>query len=270
MKIDKIIISSNDHKDYLPFIKIVGPAWKKLMGITPTFLYVSDNPEHAWMDEYVDVIVVPNHPRIPSGNHAMATRMLMATQFGDQVCMLSDIDMLPLGGHKYFSESVKNIPSNNIVFIGGNAYTDPFKFPICYMIGKGSTFGEILNPRGSDYAGLLEDMLAHPGSKPQCSLEYPVGLPHQRFDDEDLFSDFYRAWEGRSSRTVEVFREWDRDTNVASGRVDRALWSVDMPKLLAGDLVDSHMLRPMPEHKEKIKELTDALGIVWPENMEPC
>jgi len=262
MKIDRVVISSNDNPDYLEFVKIVGPAWKKLLGIKPTLMYISNKKqeEWAWMEEYVDVLQVPDIDVIPSSNHAQASRMLVATKFGQDVCMLSDLDMLPLSG-KYFVDAVKSIPDDMIAFLGGNAYHEQYMAPICYMVAKGDTFAEILNPDEKGYDDLVESLIPYKGSKASCRITYPSTDASNRFCDESLFCDFLKRWPFKDSRTVTVHREWDRSTNIAVGRVDRANWDQGLKQVGQGNLIDAHMVRPLSKNIPLIKPLTDSIGV---------
>jgi len=262
MKIDRVIISSNDNPDYLEFVKIVGPAWKKLTGITPDLIYVSNKSEeeYSWMKEYVNVHQVEDKPNIPSANQAQASRMMFATLCGQDVCMLSDLDMLPLSGD-YFNSIVEPVHEDKIAFVGGNAYTEQYMSPICYMVAKGDTFAEIINPGKLPYNDLLDSYVVYKGSKPPCSIVYPSTGPENRFCDESLFSDFLKKWTFKDSRTLEVGRKWDRSTNIAVGRIDRANWEESLKILDDGKCIDAHMVRPLSKNISKIKPLTDYLGI---------
>jgi len=266
MKLDRIIVSSDENKDYLEFSKIIGPAWKKLLpDVKVTLLCVTDKDKNEFLDIskfYDDVIFLPNITNIPSGNQAMASRMLIAATeiYKDEVIMLSDIDMLPLN-KEFFVNAISNISDDKFVVLGGNAYNNSIKFPICYMISNQKTFSEILNPEKLEYKDLVEKMknvrgtlINHDITKP-----YPINNIGPRFDDESLFSEFYLNWKDRNIRTIIVNRAWNN--GMAIERIDRLNWNINMDRLNGGHLYDAHLPRPLSSNIDKIQPLLTFLNI---------
>lgn len=266
MRLDRIIVSSNENMDYLEFSKIIGPAWKKLLpDVKVTLLCVTDKDKNEFLDIskfYDDVIFLPNVENIPSGNQAMASRMLIAATetYKDETIMLSDIDMLPLN-KDFFIDSIANISDDKFVVLGGNAYNNSIKFPICYMIAKQQTFTEILNPGKMEYKDLVERMKAVKGSliNHDITKPYPTTVGSPRFDDESLFSEFYLNWKDRNTRTVIVNRAWSG--GMAVERIDRISWNINMDRLNGGHLYDAHLPRPLSTNIDKIQPLLTFLNI---------
>lgn len=266
MKLDRIIVSSNENADYLEFSKIIGPAWKKLLpDVKVTLLCVTDKNKEEFsniISFYDDVIFLPNIDNIPSGNQAMASRMLMAATdtYKDEFIMLSDIDMLPLN-RDFFIDSIDAISDDKFIALGGNAYNNSIKFPICYMIANQKTFAEILNPINLNYKDLVERMKSVKGSfvNHDITKPYPINSIGPRFDDESLFSEFYLNWGGRNTRTVIINRAWNN--GMAIERVDRISWNINMDRLNGNFLYDAHLPRPLSANIEKIQPLLTFLNI---------
>lgn len=265
MKIDKILVSSNDNTEYLEFSAIIGKAWKKLLPKTKVILIcITDKTPEQFSSinkYYDDIIYIKNTLNIPSGNHAMASRMLIASSmFKNDIIMLSDIDMLPLNSN-FFIDNIKDISDDKLVLLGGNAYNSKVKFPICYMIAKGLTFSEILNPENLDYNCLLYKMTQHTNIENLKNIlkPYPTSGNCGRFDDEALFSDFYINWKDIEKRTKVINRNWNN--GIAVDRIDRINWHLNMEDLKNNKIYDAHLPRPLSKNLDKISPLLKFLDI---------
>lgn len=266
MKIDKIILSSDDNPDYLQFSEIVGKAWKKLIPEAKTVLLcISDKNIEAF--DYIksfhdEFVLMPNMAGVPSGNHAMASRLIYASsRTDDETVLLSDLDMLPLN-RNFFVESVKNINDDKLVCLGGNAYGVPNKFPICYMVGKTNLFKSIMNRENNDYTGVLNSLIrkySGINDVKNITKPYPQGCNSGRFDDECMFTDFYVNWENYKQNTVIINRTWVN--SMATERIDRSNWAIDMDKLQSELIFDAHLPRPLYDNMDKIYPLTKFLDI---------
>ena len=244
MKIDKVIMSTNDSPTYIEFWPYISQAWKKLLGnnVEVVLGYVTDKSqeESSWLDLYGKVIHFHKRHDIPDSN---------------QHCLLSDIDMLPLNAD-YFIKNSKYVNDNNIVIYSSDQSGIPAKYPICYLLAKGKVFKEIINPDNHD-----EDQLLTSWFDMQIYGE-DEAINNTRFSDESLYRIFFERWgvlDKNKHRTVFLKRKWSK--NIARHRIDRAKWHIDMKKLRKGKYIDSHLVRPLHEHEENIKFLFDYLGI---------
>ena len=254
MKIDKIIISTNDSLDYIQFLPIICKAWKKLLGdqVSIVLGYATNKPESQWewMREYAEVTRFWN-PHIPSANLAKVSRLLLASEFYDKNCLLSDIDMLPMQA-KYFSDISDLLEPGNIIFYSSDAYPwQGDRYPICYILANGYTYREIVNPQDLSTEELLDIWSCkHVDGKDDVSKS--------PFSDESLLRWMLIRW-GQKNRMNLRRRGWIN--NIALGRVDRSRWYINPEALHNGEYIDAHLLRPMSQYQDQIRPLTDYLGI---------
>ena len=82
--------------------------------------------------------------------HAQVIRLLLPTLFPRDVCLLADIDMLPLNG-RYFTRAVASLSSDRFVVYRDGCYSDSKRrFPICYNAARGETFQEVFGTDSAD------------------------------------------------------------------------------------------------------------------------
>ena len=108
MKLDYVILSSNDNPDYLNFWPIVSEAWK-LMGVEPILIYTGKEDIN-----YKGNIVRFDSHNLDSAFVAQNIRILYPALLKDKNCIVSDIDNLPLS-KKYFCNSIESISDNSFV-----------------------------------------------------------------------------------------------------------------------------------------------------------
>lgn len=274
MKINRVLIGADDNPLYLPFLPIVSLAWQKLLGIKPTLAYVpSDGKIKDWMKEYCQDIVVYDIPKeIKRGSAAtFCARLLIRAIWKEDICMVSDLDMIPLQ-KDIFLNLPKNFTKDNFLSIGYDAFkngdgspTDPAvknsnfrKFPSCYTIATSNVWKEIINPRDLAENELLNSWHDHRDFDAQ---ESPVKSHY--FCDESLMRALVQKWNPSRDRVIGV----DRGANlgVMDGRIDRANWQVDKKKLEAGNFVDAHCPRPFSQYRDSLKLITDFLKIPFVE-----
>ncbi len=252
MKIQKVIISTNDSVDYIEFLPMISRAWEKLFDSKLELLvgYASKNEPLDWMEDFAHIERFWDD-EIPSCNMAKVSRLLLACRYPDDYCMLSDMDMLPLQS-SYFSDRSDQLEDDKILFMSADAYPQEFRYPICYILAKGSVFKEIVNPNGLSEKELLDSW-----KSTQTSYDNVTKMP---FSDESLFKCLLIKW-GQPGRLIHLSRGWFE--NIALNRIDRSKWSIRQSTLEEGKYIDCHLLRPLSKHEKAIKPLLDYLGISW-------
>lgn len=153
MKPKKIIFSSDENHDYYNFWKLNSKYCKEILNITPVLFYITDNDSDFYEDEYGIVKNVKRHENIPTSFQSQIVRLFGTQFFEDDVCVISDIDMFLI------NESYIEFDDNNydLLITDSDAYdlNRPevrsyipnllTRYPMCYIVGKGSTFKKILN-----------------------------------------------------------------------------------------------------------------------------
>lgn len=149
MNINRVILSSNESKEYLNFWPIVSNAWLNL-GIKPTLIYtgisepkkpllLSSNKEKKISSE----IIYINIPELDSAFVAQNIRLLAPALFPNDVSLISDIDDMPLS-KKYFQDSISKFTDDKFIIYRKDAVPDNM-VSIMWNAAKGTTWSNIFN-----------------------------------------------------------------------------------------------------------------------------
>ena len=251
---DRVIVSCDDShfKDFWP---TVSKAWNKYFpGKKITLAFVT---ERTYEDElvikmkaYGDVFLFPIVDGIPTANLAKMSRHILATNFGNEVCMIEDIDTIPLQ-----SEFVNNVLSkrgiNELLVVGSEVYnncgTDKGKFPISNMTGESYVFKEIINPDNLADRDLFLSWCNSYVYDHKESISNQPDLSGQRgFSDESLMRVLIKKHKSKSDSYV--IREVERSANIHSDWIDRSWWSIDLNRLKSDSYVCCNFLRPFSDN----------------------
>lgn len=238
LKIDRVILASDAEPFYLDFWPLAAKAWKR-MGIQPTLALIAD--ETVQVDKTLgDVIRFDPIPGIPISLQAQTIRLLLSIFFPDDVCIISDIDMLPLS-KEYFVDQVKHIPDNAFVTYNNKAYGSKGKrFPMCYNAAKGEVFQKVFDARTKDDIVRL--------------LKYWHTLNFGWSTDERILYMYVNAWNEQAHRLIKL-------NNKVEKRISRKL-NYEIEKVKAEFYIDVHCPRPYKEHKESIDTLAQHANII--------
>ena len=238
MKIDRVIISSTNHKNYIDFWPIVSKSWKKLE-INPTLIYTSDN-DFSFDDneEVIPLVVEEVDPIFVAQN----IRLLAPALFPNEVCILSDIDILPLSKN-YFFKHIKEFNDNDFVIYRPDA-CPPQMLALCYNVGLGSTWGEIFDVSNKKE---IKDLI-----KEWYPDDYVPFKKNWYFDQIILRNQVDLFKEKHPSR-VKILN--DDITNF--NRLNRDNLKKDMKKYLSDqeNYSDFHMPRPFSYYQRKIEKI---------------
>ena len=137
MKIDTVILSSNDNPDYIQFWPIVSEAWT-LMGVEPILIYTGEQK----LNLKGNVINFYNK-NMDSSFVAQNIRILYPSLLDGNNCLVSDIDNLPLSKN-YFVNSVLNFNDNSFIIYRPDA-CPPNMIYMMWNAANSSTWKEIFN-----------------------------------------------------------------------------------------------------------------------------
>lgn len=235
VKLDRAILSTNDHLYYYPFWPMVANGWQK-MGIRPTLALIAEDDFE--IDESLgDVIRFKPIEGVPTWFHAQVIRLFLPLWFPDDVCITSDIDMLPIS-KQFFQGSIEKYDSDKFIIYRDKAYNNPqaCRFPICYFAGKGSVFKEILG-------GISKDDV-------EATIKEWFSWNLGWETDERVFSCLITKWNGYSNRCIKLGYD-------AEGMLSRLEWKIDPDKL--SQYYQAHMPKPYSQYKKEIDYLLDCL-----------
>lgn len=225
------IFSTNNHELYLPFVDPVSRAWENL-GFEPMSINTSETPLLA-------------EEEIPSGNQAQMVRVLLPALYPEKTFVVTDIDMLPLST-EYFQRAASLPKENQIVNVSADAYQGQQRLPICYFVGKGSTFSAITGVKTiEDVADVMRKWWSQGKGWETDELCFTAEIIEKVKSAEIEFAGYSRGWtQGR-----------------AHYRIDRDAWIYDREALSQHKYIDSHMLRPLTSNRRHLLPLFESVGV---------
>jgi len=139
--------------------------------------------------------------------------------------------MLPINVD-YYKQYVGELTDDNVIIYSGQPYGNVPYYPMCYVLSNSKTFIKYLQIEDLSFADYCKMLLNNYGSAWNTD-------EHFMYDRLQLNND-------------KLIIKNDRDF---SRRVDRSNWNYDINLLKNGHYIDSHMLRPYLQHKNRIDEL---------------
>lgn len=248
---DRVVVSVDENPNFIDFVPVVSQAWKKFfpeakLAIAFVTSRNLDDPVVQAVAQHGDMFLFPRISEIPSANQAKVARHVLAGMFPDEVCMIEDIDTIPLQ-RKFFEERTSHHVPGKLLAVGREVYgtEHPDKFPISTMTAEGRVFAGILNPMGLQYLPLFQSFY---------NLEEKAGINYYPafFSDESLFRYLLRKWPGEVvhiERGVDIRRDW----------IDRSWWGIDQQRLVAGEYVTCNFLRNLRQNFIEMKPVLDYI-----------
>lgn len=229
LPLHRVILSTDANEKYIEFWPLVAKAWKEIVGITPTLALIAD--ENVKIDESLgDVIRFEPLPDIPTSLQAQVIRLLLPIYFPEDVCIISDIDMIPLK-KSYFVNSITQFPDNRFIIYRDKAYKNTERYPMCYNAAKGKVFSEVFN-------------IYSPAQIPD-----KIRAWHKKelgwHTDELVLTKKVIKWHTRTNRCVKLGHRTTK-------RIDRGFWGYDKTLLKKRYYIDAHLPRPYRKFKQKI------------------
>lgn len=239
VKIDRVILGCDSNPMYLEFWPIVAKTWTEIVGVRPTLALIAH--KDVCIDETLgDVIRFEPIPNISTAFQAQIMRLLLPAYFENDVCIISDMDMIPLQ-RDFFVNNVATVPAESFTIFndGGRYLGNCPEYLMCYIVAKGKTFKEIF--KISDIMHIPEIIKAW----------YQLNLGWT--SDQQILYAAVNQWEHYKTRVIKLGYAEPR-------RIDRMHWSYDRELLKQGHYyVDSHMLRPYSRYKNEIDSLVKDL-----------
>tara|TARA_B110000008_G_scaffold129877_1_gene132135 strand:- start:2424 stop:3167 length:744 start_codon:yes stop_codon:yes gene_type:complete len=238
MKIDRVIVSTTSHKNYINFWPIVSKSWKNL-GITPTLIYTSN--KKIKFDPKEDVINI-NVSEIDPIFTAQNSRLLVPSLFPNDVCLTSDIDIMPLSKN-YFFDKIKEINKDNFVIYRPDA-CPPNMLALCFNAALGKTWNELFEV---STVNEIKKLLIEWYPK-----EY-IAFKNNWYFDQIKLRERLETFRKIYSDRVKTLS--DQETNF--NRLNRDNLKIDMKKYLTSEeyFSDFHMPRPYNLYKRKINKI---------------
>ena len=268
MKIDKVIMSCDDshYKYYWP---VAAQTVRKLIKATPVLFMVCDEETDFYFDGHGLVKKVLALPNVSSGIQSIFYRMYGTKFFQDEICLISDIDMLLLD-EDYFQGTIKDFDDDSFVVYTSDAYDierDDSKnlfseniYGMCYNAAKGKIFEEILDIP-EDFSTFIERIRNYNIEKgvewygDEVYLTNRVNLFDHKYiihrlkrgvEESFVIKDRIEKWHF----PVEFVLDQLKIDNERDGNYDEHL-------LRCGYYKDCHCVRPYGYYKDEIHKVAD-------------
>jgi hypothetical protein len=233
LKLQRVILATDANENYIQFWPIVAKAWKEIIGLQPTLALIAD--ETVDIDETLgEVIRFAPIEGVSTALYAQCIRHLLPIMFPDEVCIMSDIDMIPLN-KDYFLKSAEPFPNDYFVVYKDRAYPpNTPQFQMCYCAAYGKVFQEIFGINNVDE---IPDIV-----KRWSALNLGWST------DELILYQYLTNWNKYTTHCAKLGHGMEMN----SRRIDRARWGVNRNLLRSGHYVDMHCPRPYNNYKAEI------------------
>lgn len=242
MKIDYVIIGSNDNPIYFDFWPIISKIWVEVFNITPVLGLICNEDSDFIEDSYGLIKKFKSIENINTGLQSQIVRHWLSKELTGNI-LISDIDMVPLS-KEYFVEQIKNFDDTKFYVMSSDNFecNNNREIPMCYNIANSKVYSQIL-----DLGDTWEN--------------FAIKLNSMGFGwttDQRYLWDKVQEQKFKNSESV-VFLNRGWSYNGADRRIDRINWSYDPNLVRNGYYIDSHLLRPYNENKEEIDKLINLL-----------
>lgn len=231
MKIDYVIISSDNNSMYKDFYHIVAKRWKDL-GFKTYYINIT-NKDSIVENEYGFIHKIKSFDFVSTGFQSQVVR-LFSSKFIEGNLLMSDIDMLPINGD-YYNQYNNELTDDNVIIYSGQPYGNVPYYPMCYVLSNSKNYIKYLdieNLSFEEYCKMLLDNYK------------------ESWNTDENF--MYDKFENHKDKVIVKTRDLSR-------RVDRGNWRYDLNLLKNGHYIDSHMLRPYLTYKKYIDELINYI-----------
>lgn len=232
MELKRVILATNNHPNYIQFWPVVAPLWRA-MGLQPTLALIAD--EGCSIDTSLgDVIRFAPIPGVAESLQAQTIRLLLPCLFPNDVCLIADIDMLPISRF-YFVDGAALCPEDAfLVYRNSSQDWGAPRYPMCYIAAKGEVFASVFDVHNSEEIT-------------NTIIEWEK-WGYGWNTDELLLYHFLKQWEGKGGHVVSLEHEVQR-------RIDRASWPSRIDQFNISHYIDCHCPRPYLENRELIDQI---------------
>lgn len=243
MNIDRVVVATNNNPEYYQFWPIFAKRWLS-WGVVPTLIAISED-KLDFNEEIGEILYVYPVEGVSTAHQAQIVRLFAAASFEEDVCLISDIDMLSLN-EGYFFTPAENCDENEFIVYSADAYMpgNPAypAYPMCYLCSKGSNFKAIIDGNLHNFGARVKEWLG-----------YGFGW----YTDEKVFYKKLKEWKNKNRKITLLRRGFNTSNDpMIMGRIDRGNNCIYNEGLLDGGFyIDFHMPRPYEKHKEIIDEV---------------
>lgn len=278
MPFDKVVLSCDENPIFMPFIPLVAKAWRKFFPeVKVELAFVTENLKDSRYENMVDVLqglhpnlnvtCFPTVEGVHPNNLGKVSRLILASEQGESVCLIHDVDSLPLQ-REYMMKLTEQRKKNTMLCVHvPEIYGNSGKFPMAPTTAEGHVFKEFINPNNLSYVDLInswKDMRVFDG-KEAVNNTPDIQYDDRYFSDESLLRVLLSRYghEKRMEMTTNVTRDvgdiiydWRNCTNIP----DRGQWNMwSEEDLFAGKCLEANLKRPLWLYEEDIKPIVEYI-----------
>lgn len=241
--INQIILSCNEDPRYMDFWKPVSWAYKKMFPHVEVHLAFltnreEDDPLVKEFREYSKVTLFKPLKDVPEFGQAKMIRFILASEQGEDVCYIDDIDLFPLV-KSFITDKTDKRPKNHLLCVGGEVYHNNGCYPVSQMTAEGHVWKHFINPKDLSYEELIQ------------TFKRPTKFDHREnictvldFAIDSYFSDERLLRRLIYDNPVSKFELSRGYGHYLDATVDRAAWKIDPEKLRNHGYFNGHCSRP--------------------------
>ena len=264
MGFHQVILSCNEDPVYMEFWPLVSWAYKKIFPEATVHLaYLTlQNTDNGYADEHGKITSFNPLPGIPEFAQAKMIRYILASQQGDDVCYIDDIDLFPLS-RPFILSKTNNRKKGHLLCVGGEVYDNIGSYPASQMTAEGNVWKQLINPHNKTYSELWDEWKNTPTMFDR--RENPCIVTN--WDKDDYFSDerlIRRLLHLNPVPKQEMERGY---TNYLDATIDRHtfksnenFWEYDREKLKNHGYVNAHGIRPYSKYQKHYQLLIQYIN----------
>ena len=266
MKIDRVILASNENINYYPFWNPLSKVYKENFNIHPTLIWFgeeSDIDRLGLSKEYGDIVIQEPNSKYRIGWQTTWALFYHTKFYPDDTITIMGIDQVPLSD-MFLGKMIEDSKDDEYVMLIDDAYKPIYwenfngTSPSAYHIAKGSVFNEVYK--------FEDDFISE--------VEKIYNTPVERdYDPKDAFwASGEDKWGMDESYTSKKLREYkNKGGNIKAHSKFRLLsdrriecyrtveTQYDDELLKSGHYSESHLCRPYTNHVEYINRMISLI-----------
>lgn len=256
--INQIILSTNEDRTYCEFWEPVSYAYRKMFPDAVVHLaFLTDRDENDPLvleyRKHGKVTLFKPRKDVPEFGQAKMIRFILASEQGDDICYIDDIDLFPLV-KTFITDKTDKRPAGHLLCVGGEVYGNNGCYPVSQMTAEGHVWKKVINPNNLSYNDLIETFIGN--VKFDRREDITIELD---FAKDSYFSDERLIRRLRSESPVPVFEMRRGYNNFLDATLDRYAWDVNMEKLHSHVYQNAHGIRPYGNNVEEYKPLIEYI-----------
>ncbi len=262
-KINQIILSTNEDPTYSTFWPAVSYAYKKMFPeCTIHLAFLTDREENDPLVQefrtHGKVTLFRPVKDIEEFGQAKMIRFILASEQGDDVCYIDDIDLFPLV-KSFITDKTDKRPAGKLLCVGGEVYQNNGCYPVSQITAEGYVFKKFINPNNLSYPDLIHSFVGNVMFDRREDIKIELD-----FAKDNYFSDERLIRKLRTINPVPVFEQPRGYSDFLDATLDRYAWEVNADKLKNHGYVNAHGIRPYSKNVEEYKPLLEYIDTNYP------